>query len=158
MSQFSGTHLNKVDSKGRVSIPAPFRALLRAQREIDDGSPEAPLFLRRSNYHDCLEAWSERGFQGFTSRLSQLDRLSPEYDDIATAIFSDAYRMETDKEGRIVLPGDLAQFAGITGPVAFMGVGEYFQIWEPDAAARRREEARAKFLAAQRSRTTGGSA
>ncbi len=155
MSQFSGTHLNKVDSKGRVSVPATFRALLRAQRETDDGSPEAPLYLRRSTFHPCLEAWSEKGFQSLTERLNKYDRLSPEYDDASMAIFADSYRLETDKEGRVVLPASLARYAGIDGPVAFMGAGAHFQIWEPEAATRRLEEARARFRESQAARPAG---
>ena len=57
-------------------------------------------------------------------------------------MFSEAYEIETDKEGRIVLPDDLVRHAGLDKDVAFMGIGDTFEIWEPVLGARRREEAR----------------
>ena len=144
MAQFLGTHLSKLDAKNRVSVPAPFRAALRSLREQNDGSLEVSLVLRPSPQYPCIEVWSDKDFAALTAHLQRYDELSPEHDDFATTIYADAYPMETDKEGRIVLPADLADHAAITGPVAFMGIGTRFQIWEPEAAARRRAEARAK--------------
>jgi MraZ protein len=67
---------------------------------------------------------------------------SQEHDDLAATLYADAFPVEADKEGRIVLPGDLVAYAGLTDAVVFMGLGRIFQIWEPAAADRRRAEAR----------------
>ena len=57
-------------------------------------------------------------------------------------MYADAFPVEADKEGRIVLPDALVAHAGLTEAVVFMGLGRIFQIWEPAAAERRRAEAR----------------
>jgi MraZ protein len=61
---------------------------------------------------------------------------------MAAAIYADAYPIEADKEGRIILNEMLVAHAGVTDNVAFMGTGPIFQIWEPAAAKRRAAEAR----------------
>lgn len=136
MSQFKGTHLVRRDGKGRVSIPAPFRALLRGEALL------AALVLRPSHRHACIEAWHPADFHAQGAQIQQLPRFSDEEEDLALALFSDAVDAETDKEGRIVLARELADHAQLGEEVAFIGVGSHFQIWEPQAAARRVAEAR----------------
>ena len=138
MSQFLGTHQNRLDAKGRVSVPAPFRAALRG---AGDGEA-AGLVLRPSHQHACIEAWPAAAFQALATPLDQLDVFSQAHDDLAAALYADAYPMEPDKEGRIVLPEFLVEHAGLAEAVAFVGMGRTFQIWEPAAAARRRGQAR----------------
>jgi MraZ protein len=140
MSQFLGTHQNRLDAKGRVSIPAPFRAALRDGLE-GDGS--VTVFLSLSAKFKCIEGWSKRKFETMTARLAAMDPLTDEYQDTATQLFSDTYQVESDKEGRVMLSADMVGYAKLTGPVAFMGMGDMFQIWEPGACEARRLEARA---------------
>ena len=137
MTQFLGTHQNRIDAKGRVSIPAPFRAGLRA---LDDG--DVGLVLRPSHKHPCVECWPPSVFARLASPLDGLDLFSEAHDDLAAALFADAITADADKEGRIVLPESLLAHASLTSSVVFMGLGQIFQIWEPEAAARRREQAR----------------
>lgn len=142
MSQFLGTHTNKLDAKGRVSIPAAFRAALRA------GSAEgAPLVLRPSHKHACIEGWPAEAFHALATPLDALDMFGEAHDDLAAALYADAYPTEPDKEGRIVLPAELVAHAGLGDSVVFMGLGRTFQIWEPTAAERRRAEARERARA-----------
>ena len=142
MTQFLGTHKNRLDAKGRVSIPAPFRALLKP-----DGASTAPLVLRPSHKHACIEGWPPSAFQALARPLDEMETFSEAHDDLATAIYADAWPVEADKDGRIVLPDDLIGHAGLSDAVEFLGKGSIFEIWEPAAAARRRAEAR------ERSRT-----
>ena len=137
MTQFLGTHTNRLDAKGRVSIPAPFRAVLKP-----DGIGNAQLILRPSHKHACIEGWPPAAFHALAKPLEALDIFSEDHDDLATALYADAWPMEADKEGRIVLPDDLKSHAGLTDSVEFLGRGDIFLIWEPGAAARRRAEAR----------------
>ena len=139
MSQFLGTHQNRLDAKGRVSIPAQFRTVLRAG---GNGEAGTSLVLRPSHKHACIEAWPANAFAALATPLDRLDVFSDEHDDFATALYADAYPLEADKEGRIVLPAPLAEHANLNGLVEFMGTGKSFQIWEPVAAERRRAEAR----------------
>jgi MraZ protein len=138
MSHFLGTHLNRIDAKGRVSIPAPFRAVLRALSV--EGA--APLVLRQSHAHPCVEGWPTQAFEQLATPLNQLDMFGEDHEDLAQVLYSDAYPVESDKEGRIVLPEILLQHASLSESVVFMGLGRTFQIWEPQAAERRRAEAR----------------
>ena len=138
MSHFLGTHQNRLDAKGRVSIPAPFRAHLR---NGSDGGP-ASAILRPSHKHPCIEAWPEAAFQTLAGPLDRLDMFSEDQDDLMMALYADATRVEADKEGRIVLPESLVQHAGLSDNVVFMGLGRTFQIWEPAAAEKRRADAR----------------
>ena len=138
MTHFLGTHQNRLDAKGRVSIPATFRAALRA-----DGSEGGiPLVLRPSHTHPCVEGWPAAAFHALATPLQTLDVFSEEHDDLAAALYADAYPVEADREGRIVLPDALAGHAGLSDSVVFMGLGRTFQIWEPAAAERRRASAR----------------
>lgn len=144
MTQFLGTHTNRLDAKGRVSIPAPFRAALRGE-----AGGNASLVLRPSHKHPCVEGWPDAVFQALAKPLDALDMFSEAHDDMAAALYADAYPLEADKEGRIVLPEALVAHANLADAVVFMGLGKTFQIWEPEAAERRRAEAR------ERARTRG---
>jgi MraZ protein len=137
MFQFLGTHQNRLDAKGRVSIPAAFRSALRSDTE-----GVAPLILRMSHKHPCIEGWPVARFQALATPLTQYNQFSDAHDNLSASLFADAFPAEADKEGRIVLPAELVEHAGLTNQVAFMGMGDLFQIWEPAAAARRRAEAR----------------
>ena len=139
LSQFLGTHQNRLDAKGRVSVPAPFRAGLRG---ANDGA--AALVLRPSHTHPCIEAWPAPVFDQLAAPLDRLDMFSEAQDDLTTALYAEAHRVEPDREGRISLPDSLVQHAGLTDAVSFMGLGRTFQIWEPSAAAERLAEARAR--------------
>lgn len=134
-----GTHQNRLDAKGRVSIPAPFRAALRGNGAAE-GTPS--LVLRPSHNHQCIEGWPFAAFEALAAPLAAMNMFSPEADDLAATVYGDACPMELDREGRIVLPESLVAYAGLTGAVEFMGLGRIFQIWEPEAARRRRAEAR----------------
>ena len=149
MSQFLGTHQNRLDAKGRISIPAPFRAGLQA------GAGDGPsLVLRPSHTHRCVEGWPAAAFQQLAAPLESLDVFSEEHDDLAATLYADAFPMDPDREGRIVLPEPLVRHAGLADAAVFMGLGRIFQIWEPLAAEQRREEARSRAKA--RSLTLAG--
>jgi MraZ protein len=136
-----GHHLNRLDAKGRVSIPAPFRAALRAPGAGPASGPVA-VVLRPSHVHACLEGWPPDEFDKLAAPLQSMPLFSGEHDDLSLTIFGDAQTVESDREGRIVVPESLARHAALGESVAFMGMGRYFQIWEPEAAAARRQAAR----------------
>jgi MraZ protein len=142
MAQFLGTHQNRLDAKGRVSVPASFRTVLKSQAATAAATVGVPLVLRPSHQHPCIEAWPEKAFQALAEPLDRLSHFSQEHEDLAAALYADAYPVETDKEGRIVLPDNLVAHAGLSEACVFMGLGKTFQIWEPAAAERRRAEAR----------------
>jgi MraZ protein len=142
MTHFMGTHTNRLDAKGRVSIPALFRAALKP---ADGGGP--PLVLRPSHKHPCIEGWPAAVFDALASQVGTLDVFSEAQEDLTAVLYADASPVEPDKEGRIVLPDGLVSYANLSDSVVFMGLGQTFQIWEPAAAERRRAEARERARA-----------
>ena len=153
MSLFLGTHQNRLDAKGRVSIPAAFRTALRAGLEAD-----APtiVVLRPSPKHPCIECWPVARFEALKLRLDDLDPLSDEYEDLSATVYADSTPVEADKEGRIVLTTEMVARAQLTSQVAFMGMGGTFQIWDPEASAHRRTEARIASRQRELSRPAAG--
>jgi MraZ protein len=147
MALFNGTYVQNFDAKGRVSIPASFRVALRAGAvnipAAGEGPISLPLVLRPSDKTNCVEALTEVRHQALAAELEKLDPLGDAYDALATVLFADAYPIETDKEGRIIIHDALLNHAGITrsGSVAFVGLGSRFQLWHPDNVPGRKAEA-----------------
>jgi MraZ protein len=145
MFQFFGNHQNRLDAKRRLSVPAAFRAALKADVET------IQLILRPSHSNDWryLEAWPKPAYAVWERKLEEYEHFSAEREALATVIYTGAVQLETDKEGRIMLPEELAGFAGLQdgGPVTIMGRGPIFHIWEPQAGA--------AFVEATRARAAG---
>lgn len=137
MTLFLSTYANKVDRKGRVSVPAPFRAALAGQ-----AYPGIVLF--RSSTQSCLEGFAFSTMEELGRRLDHFDLFSSAQDDLATAIFGEAMQLPFDAEGRIVIPESLIAHAAIDEQAVFVGLGRKFQIWNLAAFEKRREEARAQ--------------
>lgn len=143
MALFLSTYINKIDNKGRVSVPAGFRTALVGQ------SANA-IIVYRSIKFPALDAAGADRFEELAARLDQLPEFSEERDSLAS-ILADAQQLPIDSEGRIVLPRSLAAHAGLDGSAAFVGLGRTFQIWEPKRFEPHQEEMRAR--ARQRSLT-----
>ncbi len=126
MALLVGRHVNKIDKKGRVSVPKPFRSAF-AQQEFN-GVYAYPLF-KSSAIEVCGESFMAR----LSDSLDELDMFSDEQDDLATVIMNNAEALPFDPEGRIVLPGRFLDHAEIKGDAVFVGRGRRFQIWAPDA-------------------------
>jgi len=122
---FLSTFVNKVDRKGRVSVPASFRAALA-------GQSFAGIVAFRSFKTAAIEASGIDRIEEMSTRLDALDQFSEDNESLAS-IFADAQQLAFDSEGRIFLPQALAEHAGITESAAFVGLGRTFQIWEPEA-------------------------
>lgn len=137
MTLFLSTYNNKVDRKGRVSVPAPFRNTLSTQ-EFQG------IIVFKSSQHDALEGFGMDRMLEMSNRLDQFDMFSNEQDDLASLIFGEARQLPFDGDGRIVLPNDLAEFCGITDQAAFVGLGKKFQIWSPERLSERLNSARAQ--------------
>jgi MraZ protein len=100
------------------------------------------LVLRPSHRAPCIEAWPVAAFEALAAGIDRLDAFSDQADDLAAALFADAHPARADIEGRLVLPETLIAHAALTDAIACVGVGRFFQIWEPEAARRRSDEAR----------------
>lgn len=134
MPLFLSTYLNRIDKKGRVSVPASFRGALQGQNFQG-------VILFRSSKHPCLEGFDYQTMAELSARLDQFDMFSDDQDDLAAAIFGDSVQLPFDGEGRIVLPADLMAHANLGEQAAFVGMGRKFQLWEPTALNARRTRA-----------------
>jgi MraZ protein len=124
---FMSTYVNKVDRKGRVSVPATFRAAV-----ADQSFPGIVVFP--SFKYEALDASGIKRIEEMTARQNTLDEFSDEHENIGM-LFAMSQPLTFDTEGRIVLPENLAEHAHITDSAAFVGLGKSFQIWEPNRFA-----------------------
>ncbi|MEO1205866.1 MAG: division/cell wall cluster transcriptional repressor MraZ [Pseudomonadota bacterium] len=138
MDRFVSTFINKIDAKGRVSIPAPFRTVL--ERDGYAGG----IYCYPSLDAPALDAGGERLAQKIDALLSDLPEYSDERDELSVALYGDVQVLAIDGDGRTVLPEGLRAHAGLDGKVAFVGLGEKFQIWQPERFEERRRAAREK--------------
>jgi MraZ protein len=120
---FMSTYVNKVDRKGRVSVPATFRTAL-ADLSFDG------IVAFPSLDYEALEATGIDRMEAVSAGLDELEQ-PDEQQSLATLILARSQRLPFDPEGRIVLPEKFAAYAHITESAAFVGLGPTFQIWEP---------------------------
>ncbi len=132
---FLSTYVNKVDRKGRVSVPATFRSTLATHREPN------LVVLFPSFKVPALDGTGSDYVEEMKDRLETLDQFSDEHENLSW-LFADAHPLTMDGEGRIVLPEPLKEHASITTDVAFVGLGAMFQMWEPDRYAEHRSVVR----------------
>lgn len=136
MDRFVSTHTNKIDAKGRVSVPASFRAVL--ERDGYAGG----IYCYPSLDAPALDAGGERLAQTIDRLLDSLPDYSDERDQLSVALYGDVQVLSIDKDGRIVLPPTLRAHCGIDTQATFVGLGQKFQIWEPAQFEERRLKAR----------------
>lgn len=136
MALFLSTHVNKVDKKGRVSVPAQFRTAV-----VGLSFPGIVAF--RSFSLRVIDGAGIDRMEKYSAEIDTLDEGSARFEEVR-AMLADARQLAFDGEGRIVLPGDLAEFANITDECAFVGQGRHFYICEPGVARRMVEETLAR--------------
>lgn len=124
MALFAGTYENKVDKKGRVSLPAPFRA------QLPEGG-ERLVYVYRSPNLPALEACDPAFMERLAESMEQFDMFSDEEAEMGAVILADARPLSLDSEGRIMIPAEYMEFANISASVAFAGYGRRFHLWEP---------------------------
>jgi MraZ protein len=136
MDRFVSNFSNRLDAKGRVSIPAPFRAILTR-----DGFPG--LYVHPSLDQQALDAGGNMLLSEIDHLLSTLSPYSEDRDSLSTALLGVSEVLKIDGEGRVVLTESLKTYAGISDQVAFVGQGAKFQLWEPERFQAHLAEARA---------------
>ena len=142
MDRFVSTFTNKIDAKGRVSIPAPFRAIL--ERDGYKSGAGGGIYCYPSLDAPAIDAGGERLAQKIDGLLSGLPDYSDERDELSVALYGEVQVLGIDGDGRIVLPEALRSHAGLQTAVTFVGLGDKFQMWEPARFAERRRRARDK--------------
>ena len=127
MNLFVSTFINKIDKKGRVSLPSIFRSALPKDHKNE-------IILSKSLRNNFIDGLSVNRVNEIAKRVNNLDFFSEEHEDFTTSIFSEMLPTNLDKEGRFLIPEKLKTFANIKDEAAFIGQGYYFQIVSPSVA------------------------
>ena len=138
MELFVSTFINKIDKKGRVSLPSIFRNALPSEHRNE-------IILNKSLINNTIEGLSVLRVKEIASRIDNLDFFSDEHDDFSTSIFSEMVPTNLDKEGRFLIPEYLKKFANIKDEVSFIGQGFYFQIVNPKTAIELQNKSRSRL-------------
>ena len=121
---FLSTYENKLDKKGRVSVPASYRSYL-------SNLGYNGVICYPSFNNQCLEAWPQDRIEKITNAIDNLNPFEEKKDYFATSILSESINLQFDSEGRILLTDKLLKHAKIKTSMVFVGQGKTFQIWEP---------------------------
>ena len=124
MVRFVSHYTLRLDAKGRVSIPAPFRGVLA--RDGFDG-----LYCYPTIDRSAVDAGGNALLAEIEALIARFPPYSEERDRFSVALFGTSETLKIDGEGRVVLSEPLKQHAGISDAVTFVGLGHKFQIWEP---------------------------
>ena len=122
---FLSNYENKIDKKGRVSVPATFRSYLNSMGY--NGFISYPSFN-----HSALEACSQDRIEKLSSTIDTLNPFEEKRDYFATSILSESENLQFDTEGRVSFSNKLLNHAKIKNDILFVGLGKTFQIWEPN--------------------------
>jgi MraZ protein len=137
LDRFVSHFTNRFDAKGRISIPAPFRAVLT--KDGFDG-----LYVHPSLDAPALDCGGNALLTEIDALLGTLPAYSEARDAFATALLGTSEILRPDSEGRVTLSEASRASVGLTGEAVFVGQGHKFQIWEPVRFASRLEEAKSR--------------
>jgi len=118
---FLGQFQHNLDEKGRLMIPARYRELLAAGAFITQG------------FDKCLMVMTEVYFKQVYDRINGMNLADPTARLLRRLILSNAYPVEVDKVGRILVPQNLRQVIALESEAIVAGQGEYFEVWTPAA-------------------------
>ena len=121
---FLSSFVNKIDKKGRVSVPATFRSHLNSLGY--NGFISYPSFN-----HVALEACSQDRIEKLSNTIDSLNPFEEKRDYFATSVLSESENLQFDTEGRVSISQKLLRHARIKNNILFVGLGKTFQIWEP---------------------------
>ncbi len=137
LDRFVSNFTNRLDSKGRVSIPASFRAVLA--RDGFEG-----LYAHPSLSVEAVDCGGHALLREIDGLLDRYPSYSEERDVYSTALLGTSEILKIDPEGRVILTESVKSCAGITGEVTFVGQGYKFQIWEPGRFRAHLDEAKSR--------------
>ena len=121
---FLSTYENKLDKKGRVSVPASYRSYL-------SNIGYNGIICYPSFNNQCIEAWPQDRIEKISNAIDSLNPFEEKKDYFATSILSESTNLQFDSEGRVQITPKLLKHAKIKNSMLFVGQGKTFQIWEP---------------------------
>jgi MraZ protein len=117
---FLGQYVHNLDNKGRLMVPARFRADLEAGVYATQG------------FEGNMMVWPLGLFEKVSQRVSQTSITDPASRLLRRLIYSRGDQLEMDKAGRILLPDFLLQAAAVEHAVVVVGAGDYIELWSPE--------------------------
>ena len=123
-----GRYVNKVDRKGRVSVPKPFRDAFKDQKSGFTGIYAYPVLT-----YPAVQACDEDFMTRVVDTIDDMPMYSEDQDNMSSVLPESTVPLPFDPEGRVVLPDDLIRYAGIDGEALFVGHGKGFRIWNPES-------------------------
>lgn len=126
MNRFLSHATNRIDAKGRVSVPAPFRSVLQ-ERQIQE------LYGFQDFVFPAISIGGPELMERIERQLGGLDGFSPEAHQMSLLVHGGGVFMKLDTEGRLMVTDFIRSFTGITTEVTFVGRADYFQLWQPQA-------------------------
>jgi MraZ protein len=124
MDQFVSHYMLRLDAKGRVSVPASFRAVLA--RDGFEG-----LYCHPALDRPALDAGGNALLAEIQALIAGYAPYSEQREQFALSLYGTSETLKIDNEGRVVLTETLKVHAGITDAATFVGLGHKFRIWEP---------------------------
>jgi MraZ protein len=149
MDEFVSTYTNRIDAKGRVSIPAQYRAVLAV--DGFEGIYCCPTLDRQA-----VDAGGNRFREAIRASLANFEPFSEDHEYLSTTLIGESEILKLDSEGRVVLTDTIKHHAGLSERVTFVGHGYKFQIWEPDRFTQYREESKNRVRDIRRMLGSGG--
>jgi len=125
VAAFSGQFDHSIDEKGRVSIPARFR-------EVLDSDGDENLFVTKSNFDGgrCLELYLPKEWERLVGKIRQKSSFNREVRLFQAFYIGGAHEVPVDKQGRILIPPKLREYAGLDRDVTFAALIDRFQLWD----------------------------
>jgi MraZ protein len=139
MDRFLSSAVNRIDAKGRVSVPAHFRAVLQKRGYAD-------LYALRALDVAALDVGGMDLLDRYEQRIALEDPFLQTADDMSFFCHGDGAFLKVDQDGRITVNDFIREHTGISTDVAFVGRGHFFQIWEPKQFEAYRAQARARLF------------
>lgn len=121
---FLSTYVNKIDKKGRVSVPSQYRSII-SEKKFNG------IIMYESLNNESLEACGIDRIEAIYSMIDKIDPYSEERDALSLAILAGSVQLLFDTEGRINIPCDIVEKFNFQDQICFVGKGEIFEIWEP---------------------------
>lgn len=154
MDRFLSTTVNRIDAKGRVSVPAHFRAAL-AKRGYQE------LYALRAIDRPAFDVGGTDLLLRYERRIEMIELEDPfdqAAEDMSYFAHGESHYLKLDQDGRITVTDFIRDHTGIISDVAFVGRGTFFQIWEPSRLAAYGAQVRERLLRRKQAGSLGGSA
>ncbi|WP_288192398.1 division/cell wall cluster transcriptional repressor MraZ [uncultured Phyllobacterium sp.] len=143
MNRFLGHVTNRIDAKGRVSVPAHFRSIIQQTGHTE-------LYALRSLHLPALDAGGPDLLTRFDKRLESEDPFAEMADDMSFYLHADGGFLKLDADGRITVTDFLREHTGITTDVTFAGANTHFQMWQPEQFETHRAKVRQRLMERRR--------